>query len=274
MKFENAFRRGPLVGRSSVDTLLHAATLLLLTLLAVQTARLFWVVVAPLDPVGKWRAPRFIVPQAGTAASGFDPFFRLSAQSGEIAVTSLLLKLFGVRLDQATGRGSAIIATPDGIQSSFAVGDEIMPGVILKQVSADSATITREGSDEQLFLDQSVPASAAETGLIDPGVSSSAPIAQASGDAISGGAATLTGQIGFTPRANGGGVVVNPEGGGAAFRAAGLQPGDVLLSVNGKRLQSVEDSVIVFDSLPAVGAVVLSVERGGRQVTINAKGGQ
>lgn len=274
MKFGNGFRRGLLVGPASVDTLLHSATLFCLTLLAVQTARLFWVVVAPIDPVGNWRAPLVIVPPAGNAVSAFDPFFRLSAGSGEIAVTSLSLKLFGVRLDQATGRGSAIIATPDGVQSSFAVGDEIMPGVTLKQVSADSATITRDGSDEQLFLDQSVPASAAETELVDPGVSSPAPIAPATGDAVSGSAATLTGQIGFTPRANGGGIVVNPEGGGAAFRAAGLQPGDVLLSVNGKRLQSVEDSVIAFDSLPAVGAVVLSVERGGRQMTINAKGNQ
>jgi general secretion pathway protein C len=63
-----------------------------------------------------------------------------------------------VRLNQAIGRGSAIIETPDGLQSSFATGDEIMPGVTLKSVTFDGAIISRNGVDEQIFLDQSVGA--------------------------------------------------------------------------------------------------------------------
>ena len=76
-------------------------------------------------------------------------------------MTSLNLKLYGVREDRATGRGAAIIALPDGRQLSFAVGEEIMPGVTLTAVGFDNVTISRGGAAEQIFLDQSGPAQAA-----------------------------------------------------------------------------------------------------------------
>ena len=157
--------------RTTVYTGLEIA---FLTLLAIQCARLFWTVVTPAGPIGDWRAtdiqpPRPVQPQAFAA---FDPFFRLEGASGPMQVTALAIKLFGVREDQASGRGSAIISTPDGTQRSFAVGDEIMPGVMLKSVAFDSVTISRSGQDEQLFLDQSSPVPAAvpvaQTGIVTP----------------------------------------------------------------------------------------------------------
>ena len=72
-----------------------------------------------------------------------------------MVVTALNIQLFGTREDRATGRGSAIIATPDGRQTSFLVGEEIMPGVMLTGVGFDHVTITRGGVAEQLFIDQS-----------------------------------------------------------------------------------------------------------------------
>src|SRR3546814_14461007 len=61
-------------------------------------------------------------------------------------------------LFRSTGRGSAIVGTPDGEQRSFAVGEEIVPGVTLLAVNFDSVTISRGGTAEQMFLDQSPPA--------------------------------------------------------------------------------------------------------------------
>ncbi len=121
---------------------------------------LFWAIVEPLGPLGERRT-------AGTGFAGadqslltrFDPFFRDAPAGGTVTVTSLPLKLFGTRLDQAVGRGSAIIAMPDGTQASYGVGDEIVPGVRLKSVAFDNVTIERGGVPEQLFLDQSVAAS-------------------------------------------------------------------------------------------------------------------
>lgn len=137
------------------------AELLLLALLAVQCARLVWAVATPLGPVGDWRpADRFRADPAGAAmADGFDPFTRLAeGVAGPMVVTPLDLKLYGVREDRASGRGSAIIGTPDGAQASILVGEEIVPGVVLRSVEFDGVTIARGGAVEHLFLDQSLPA--------------------------------------------------------------------------------------------------------------------
>jgi len=134
----------------------------LIVFVAVQAARLFWIVVTPATPLGEIRK----APQDLAANPDFDPFFRSHAAPGAAVVTSLALKLFGTRVDEAMGGGSAIIETPDGIQSSFLVGEEIVPGVKLKSVSYDSATIDRGGANEQIFLDQSIAAPVAQPGTV------------------------------------------------------------------------------------------------------------
>ncbi len=149
-----------------------AAELALLSLLAIQCARLVWTALTPVGPVGDWRAADTLrpLPQASVELLGsFDPFFRMAAASGPAVVTALEIKLFGVREDRATGRGSAIVGTPDGVQKSYAVGEEIMPGVTLTAVRFDGVTITRNGAEEQVYLDQSTPADvAAPQGQVAP----------------------------------------------------------------------------------------------------------
>jgi len=157
-----AFDSRRLLGRARGVSGWTVAEYALLALIALQCARLFWTIASPMGPVGRWE------PSAGGAAtsapadtlSSFDPFFRLAPGGGPVAVTSLNLKLFGVRQDQATGRGSAIIAASDGTQKSVGVGEEIEPGVILKSVEFDSVTIERGGQSEKLFMDQSGAAGA------------------------------------------------------------------------------------------------------------------
>src|SRR3546814_11852757 len=115
----------------------------------------------PVGPVGDWRAEsafRPALPRGAAALGDFDPFFRLNGDSGPMVVTSLDLKLFGVRENRATGRGSAIVGTPDGEQRSFPVGEEIVPGVTLRAVNFDSVTLSRGGTAEQMCLDTPPPA--------------------------------------------------------------------------------------------------------------------
>src|ERR1700709_115566 len=86
------------------------AELILLVLIAAQCARLFWILVAPIGPVGDWRAAGpAIAPRDASVLASFDPFFRLDGASGPTVVTSLNLKLYGVREDRATGDGGAIL---------------------------------------------------------------------------------------------------------------------------------------------------------------------
>jgi general secretion pathway protein C len=128
----------------------------LAALLGLQAGRMVFALVTPVGPSGQIStAERMVFPAA--LAGDFDPFFRAQAGAGPSVVTALPIKLFGTRLDGATGRGFAIIALPDGQQSSFAVGELVMPGVKLWSVARDEVTIDRNGARERLFLDQSIP---------------------------------------------------------------------------------------------------------------------
>lgn len=279
--------------RRSARTLPYdiAEAVLIVALVAAAVA-LFWTLVkpiGPIGPIGRWRAVGSSVSAADTTIlTRFDPFFR-SAPTGATAVTSLSLKLFGVRVDQAMGRGSAIIATPDGVQSSFGVGDEIVPGVTLKAVAFDSVTIERGGAGEQLFLDQSVggPAVAAggppptgTPGQPAPGQTGmgQAPAMQAPPPPMQAAALTpqgLASAMSFSPRMEKGaitGFVVGPKGTGDVFASTGLKQGDVVTQINGVGIRSVEDTTRAIGNTVRPGQTTFTVDRGGKSVNLVAGG--
>lgn len=261
--------RGRLSERLQRLTVFTLAELILLVLIAVQAARLIWTMVTPLGPVGAWQSASAQAPRGdGAVLAAFDPFFRLSA-GGPVVVTSLNLKLTGVREDRATGRGAAIIQLPDGRQLNFMVGEEVMPGVTLAAVGFDNVTISRGGAQEQIFIDQSTPAPVAGA---DPNVATNAPPVAPPQVVTPQASATMAGMVNFTPRMAGGrvnGVMVTPGGdGGRAFLAAGFQAGDVIVAVNGQRVTSLEQARAAMGS---GGTVSVMVERGGRGVPLTVR---
>jgi general secretion pathway protein C len=265
-----------LLRRVSGTNAYTALELVLLILLALQCARLVWTAVAPVGPIGDWRSESMMRPAASPAGllGGFDPFFRLNGQSGPAVVTSLDLALYGIRQDQATGRGSAIIATPDGRQRSYAVGEEIVPGVTLDAVDFDSVTIGRGGVAEQLYMDQSpAPNVVGPAAPAQPLAAPAAPLAVPPPAVPRGFAA----DIGFQPRGSGGrisGVVVVPQGSGDGFRAAGFAPGDVIIAVDGRRIDSAARAQAIAADLAGARVADVQVERDGRVVTLRVRGGQ
>jgi general secretion pathway protein C len=121
-----------------------ALELLVLLVLAIQIARLVWIVAAPPPPIATKIAPpaRAVDP---TIFAAFDAFGSAGASSrvgGAAAVEGF--RLFGVR--QTDGGGSAIIAGPDGVQKSYAVGESIADGVTLASVAADHVELSRAGA--------------------------------------------------------------------------------------------------------------------------------
>lgn len=252
------------------------AELLLLAGLAVQGGRLVWTVLTPVGPLGEWRPAPLAVPGLpGAILAGFDPFFRLQgAQAGPAVVTALSLTLFGTRIDEASGRGSAIIAGADGVQNSIAVGDEIQPGVRLKSVAFDHVTIDRGGAEEDLFLAQSdaTPASpeamargAAPGGMVPPVVQSPGNLPPPGAPGAGVGIAQLKTEIGFIPRIDNGrvsGLVVRSQGTGAVFRQAGLKDGDVATSIGGRPVTGQGDLERVTADFAKGGNIPITVERG------------
>lgn len=242
---------------------------LLLGLLALQAARLVWAVLTPVGSFGPWegRQAQFPpIPARQSLFSTFDPFFRAGpAQPGSGVVTSLALTVYGIRLNEGSGQGSAIVAGPDGVQNSYAVGEEILPGVVLKAVAFDHITIDRGGAEEQVFLDQSQPA---------PGAAPEGTPAGGSPGAIVGldnpTADALKRDVGVSPRMQNGrvtGLILTSRG--PAFQNAGFQPGDIITQIDGQAVGSTGDLQALQGKLIPGARISLTVERGAAPVTIN-----
>lgn len=249
---------------------------LLGALLIWQCVRLLWTLLTPLSPLGAWQPQAAVIVSPAERRALFtslDPFFRGNAPGPASAtITSAGLTLFGINLNEATGGGSAIIAGEDGVQASYAVGDEIAPGLKLAGVAFDHVLLDRGGARESLFLDQSGEAPVANPATPlpapTPEIGASAAGASASGEMSP---AALKAGVGFAPRTENGrvtGLVVQPQGDGAAFRAAGLRPGDVIRSVNGRPIGSAGDAASLASQLAPGARIALEVERGASVVPV------
>lgn len=265
-----------LLRRVPVVNLYSVAELLLLAVLATQVARLLWVLATPVGPLGEWRpATPAVAGLPGDALASFDPFFRLDAgASGPATVTSLQLTLFGTRIDEAQGGGSAIVAGPDGVQQSIAVGQEVAPGVRLKSVAFDHVTLERGGVPEDLFIDQSKSVQPVNATAAAPGVAAMPGGPVAGGPAAAGGSAAnqIRTEIGFIPRVDGGrvsGLVVRPQGTGNLFRQTGLRDGDVVTSIGGRPIGGTDDFDRATADFRAGGTVPIIVERGGQTLSLS-----
>lgn len=263
--------------RVPVTTVYSVLELLLIALLAVQCARLAWALVTPVGPVGNWRP---VAPGAAPVGilRDFDPFFRLDGGTpqGPAVVTSLQLTLFGTRIDEAQGGGSAIIAGPDGVQQSIGVGQEIMPGVKLKAVAFDHVTIDRGGASEDLFLAQDDKAAATVAPPPPAGaplVGGASPLAPAAPPSARGTTlAQVRSDVGFIPRIDDGrvsGLTVRSQGSGAAFRAAGFRDGDVITAIGGRAVTGPADLDRLAAQYAGGGNVAVTVERGGETLPLS-----
>lgn len=270
MRLKFDARARAILRRLPVVNVYSVLELALLAGLAVQSARLMWTIVTPVTPLGAWvpTGPAIPADPAGVIA-GFDPFFRVSGAAtaqGPAAVTSLQLTLFGTRIDAATGRGSAIIAGPNGVQKAISVGEEVAPGVVLKAVAFDHVTLDRGGATEDLFLDQSSGTGAA----VAPPAPGAAP---STGPAVDGGGtvsiAQLRADTSAIPRIEGGritGLTLRGQG-GSAFRNAGLRDGDVIVAIGSRAVSGPAD----LDRLTreaASGTLALTIERGGQSLPL------
>lgn len=196
----------------------------LIALLALQAARLAWIAIGPIGPIGTADAT-----EAATAApiealaSWGDLFHRQAAGAATASLAGITLH--GVRMDGT--RSTAIIATADG-QSAYRIGDRVASGLVLDAVAADHAWLRGNAGRHRIAL--ATPAADV----------SRAPMAAlpASTPAANGPRRVDPGQLLGTTgmRAQDGGYALVPRGNEALLRQAGLEPGDVLLAVDGEPL--------------------------------------
>ena len=222
-------------GPGGVDRLRRVAEVAIVLLLAVQAARMAWLLLPPAT-LGVTAADTATVVQAQPGRLAIDAFHP-DRGAATASVDTSGLRLFAVR--PATVGGSAIIAMREEPQRSFGVGEEVAPGVVLAKLRSDHVVLDSGGRLSELRFAKAGerPAPTRRTPAPVRTTATTAPTADTPAPAVD--PAQLLAQMGLRPEEADGrvtGYTVIPRGDGAVLRQAGLQAGDVLLSVNNEAL--------------------------------------
>ena len=256
-------------------------------LFGVLAARLIWVVIEPGGAVSQTAPiPRY---ETGLASSGAviadtnlltsqNPF-DIAAGTGEIILedapeTSLNLQLIGTRTSSDETAGSATILTPDNRASVYAPGEEVIQGVVLERVLADEQVLLRRNGvleslkmrEEEFSVITREGSSAAENET--PRAHSAV-----TGRVEDGGALYRSLQIApYFEGENVSGYRLTPRGDGQLMLAAGLQPGDVLVALDGDGIADIELEDF-SDRLLNGSSVTLTVLREGKPEVVRVEFG-
>lgn len=277
-----------------------AVELSLVVVLALFGARLVWVIASPSDSVAKYTERPLPSPMRGTSSTlaistdrsvliSENPFDQGESELivQDVPETSLNLQLDGLRMStEGGGAGNAIIRTPNGIGTNYRLGDQILPGVTLQRILSDRVIINRDGADETLMLGGrgaglSVISDDSQI-ITDRGTAETAIGTNAESQEPAEVAGRLTGPDQLFGAINAGPVMtngsligyrLNPIGSADIMRQAGLEPGDVLLQINGTSVVNL-DMTDVIDRISAVQTAVLEVNRNGSQRTVRLSFGE
>ena len=205
--------------------------------------------------------------------SRFDAFFHTGERSSLADITnsgSEQLRLFGVRAGVGGG-GSAILGLPDGTQLSVGVGEEVLPGLVLRAVAQDHVTVARGASVSRIdFGEVPVGAASVPPPPATPQVVAPPRPAPAAAEAAVIDPARLMAEAGLRPRMQGlsvNGFTVTARGPSAQLQAAGLRAGDVILSVNGIALDGPSAINRLRTDLAEAPEAVIRFERDGAPQT-------
>jgi len=244
----------------------------LVLVLAVQAARMVWIIAEPSGPFGTPAVDAGASDRELSILKTFNAFApRAPAAVAAEGIDGLAL--FGVRVG-SRGTGSAIIAS-GGKQSVYWVGEEVAPGAVLKEVAADHVLVAHgKGTSRLALVARTAPTATASVPsyMIAPRPAAPAkPAAVASVDTKK-----LLEEAGLRPRTQDGritGYTLLPRGPGEMLGRAGLAAGDVLVALNGNRLTPELYSEIEQE-FTGLSQVQLTVERGNETRTITLQTGR
>ena len=260
------------------------------------TATMLFVAQAAMSPAEPAEAPSFesrAKPTPDVAAPLSAPrlasaYVAPAASPGPIAPA---FKLIGV-FTELGGQGSAIVVFGDDRQRGAEVGEELVPGLLLIGVQSDGVTVSHRGATYSVRLGRGldplqpggagvssdhpkltqaplplpVPAAAQIARSATNGRGSPGPSAETWRSALD--------DIKFAPRRNGAavtGALVQPTSSESA-QIVGLLPGDVILSVGGKRISSADAVAGIGRELASRRDALVQVQRGQRVQRLHLRG--
>jgi general secretion pathway protein C len=201
----------------------------------------------------------------------------LPAEDAPVTTLNLILK--GVIAAQPMSRALAIIADKSGgNEQLYGLGEQIPGNAIISEIYADRVIISRGGVLETLLLEGSQPPSATAQPAAARAANSSANIS-ALGDGNSwrikqdywekrladlpGLAREIGVEIYKENNQQRGYRLISAQG-SRLLTSLGLQPGDILLSVNGRAMTTVQDGLAAYQQIRNGGRVQIEIKRNGR----------
>ncbi len=170
--------------------------------------------------------------------------------------TALPLELKGVFAASPAELSTAFIAVSGAEATPFRVGEAVAGGTI-QAILRDRVVIANAGRSEYLaFPDPAAPP--VDPNAPAPPVAKAAPVGPPPPPATN--AAALIARLGATPSGNGYRI-----GEGAP---PGLQPGDVVQSVNGAPLADAQSAQAAFAAAAQAGTAQITIVRDGRPITL------
>jgi general secretion pathway protein C len=197
--------------------------------------------------------------------------------------TRLRLELLGVMAASIAENSSAIIAPKGGAGENYRIGDVVQGRTKLAAVQQDQVILDSNGKLEALKFDL-----AREQGIQQSGKPTRAQRrAQSAGslkerfkqvrnaadavnllrDEVAINPAGALKQLGLVTSENGSGYRVSSSG--SMLTQLGLEPGDVILSVNGQTLGNLEDDQMLLEQVTNSGQARLEIQRGNRRFVVN-----
>lgn len=246
-----------------------AVACVLLAVLALQCARLLWLLITPIGPLGTGQVAT--VANADVPALRRDVFYRSVPESNSDGIV-----LHGVRAGGT--QAAAFLSSGDGKQGAYRVGDAVVPGVVVHAIASDHVLLRASNGVRRLALVESMASSSSASPAANATTSaSSAPAVMSNVGTVAGAAAAtavdpqqLLTTAGLRASTDGGGFTVMPRGDGALLRQAGLAPGDVLTQINGRTLDA-EHLRELQDELRDGQAATLTYRRDGQTHTMTLK---
>ena len=226
--------------------------------------------------------------------------FGASAEAAALAAqnapaTQLKLTLMGVASGRDPKSGVAIIADERQQQREYQSGDSVS-GAVVDEIYADRVVLIYQGRRETLYLPKLskaaenqrlavVPQSSAPTfglpgaivptsdpsnGYVNPTAGSSTVAFAAAREQALANPGDLIGMVQPVLDANGqlSGIKLNGGANQALLTQAGLQPDDVVVAVNGQRINSMQQGASIANQLANAEQVSVTVRRGGQEVTL------
>ena len=182
--------------------------------------------------------------------------------------TRLSLELLGLFQTRDRGRSSAIIAERGGDAELYHIGDGIPGNATLEEIYADRVILRRQGRLETLRLNELKGLAGGVTQVTEPEPRTPAPSPETE---LAQQRTALIRQLGLQPVTDGAteGYKIGDRAPQQLIEQVGLQPGDVVASVNGYPLGTEESDLAALQSYMESQAATIVVQRGEQEFTVN-----